>query len=206
MTIPVIKQIEQKIKNLPKGKIFFIADFSELGSDVAIRQSLQRLTKMNLLIRLSQGLYYYPKKNKFAGGIVYPSADQIARAIAKRDKARIIPSGSYALYKLGLSTQIPMNVVYLTDGSARKIVVGKQRIAFKKTSPKKLATNHRLSNLIIQGLKELGENNITGTVKQKLKEIIIQSGEGDELRRYIKNASAWIREIVLPIIKETENE
>ena len=88
MTIPVIKQIEQKINNFPKGKILFIADFSELGSDVAIRQSLQRLTKMNLLIRLSQGIYYYPKRSKIGRNIVYPYADQIARAIAQREIGR----------------------------------------------------------------------------------------------------------------------
>jgi hypothetical protein len=63
-----------------------------------------------------------------------PTTEQIAEAIAKRDKARIIPTGAYALHMLGLSTQIPMNVVYLTDSSARKVKVGKQTIVFKKTS------------------------------------------------------------------------
>lgn len=157
MSISIKKQIHEKIESLPKGKVLFIKDFSEFGNDVAIRQSLQRITKTNLLIRLAQGVYYYPKQNDLLG-IIYPTAEQIAQAISKRDKTRIIPTGSYALYKLGLSTQIPMNVVYLTDGSARKIIIGKQKITLKKTSPKNLATNHKLSNLIIKGLKELGKN------------------------------------------------
>jgi len=204
MLASVIKQIEQKIKRLSKGKILFITDFSELGTDVAIRQSLQRLTKKNLLIRLSQGIYYYPKQNDVLG-IICPTAEQIAQAIAKRDKARIIPTGSYALYKLSLSTQIPMNVVYLTDGSARKIVVGKQKITFKKISPKNLAVKHHLSNLIIQGLKELGENNISENEKSKLKEVIIKSGEHTEIKKYIRNTAVWTQKIVLQIIKEIEN-
>ena len=77
-----------------------------------------------------------------------PSAEQIAEAIKKRDQARIIPTGSYAQYKLGLTTQIPMNVVYLTDGSPRKIQIGNQKITFKKTTPKNLAVNHTLTSLI----------------------------------------------------------
>lgn len=205
MSVSIIKQIQQKIEGFPKGKVLFIKDFSEFGSDVAIRQSLQRITKTNLLIRLSQGIYYYPKQNDVLG-IIYPTAEQIAQAIAKRDKTRIIPTGSYALFKLGLSTQIPMNVVYLTDGSARKIIVGKQKIIFKKTSPKNLAINHKLSNLIIQGLKESGENNITESVKLKLKEIIIKSGEAKEVVNNIRNAPVWIQNIVFQIIKEIKND
>ena len=204
MSDSIIKQIERKIKRFQKGKILFIADFSELGSDEAIRQSLQRLTKKNLIIRLSQGIYYFPKESKTLKSIIYPTAEQIARAIALRDKARIIPTGSYSLYKLGLTNQVPINVVYLTDGSARKIIVGNQKIIFKKTSPKNLAVNHTLSNLIIQGLKELGKNNIDNSVLDKLKEVIILSGEKDTVKNQMKNAPAWIKKIVLQIIKETE--
>ncbi len=201
----ITEQIEKKTLQMPKGKVFFISDFMEIGSDIAIRQALQRLTKKGNVIRLSQGIYYNPKYSNLLG-IVYPTAEQIAMAIAKRDKARIIPTGSYALYKLGLSTQIPMNVVFLTDGSARKIVVGKQNIIFKKTNPRNLATNHKLTNLVIQGLKELGENAITVNVKQKLSDIITKSNEAEEVKNNVMNAPVWIKRIVLQIIKEIENE
>lgn len=203
MSNTIIQRIKQKIKRLPKGRIFFIADFSEIGNDVAVRQALQRLTKTNLIIRLSQGVYYYPKQSDLFG-VIYPTAEQIGEAIAKRDKARIIPTGSYALYKLGLSTQVPMNVVYLTDGSARKVEVGNQKITFQKTSPKSLAVSHKLSNLIIQGLKELGEKNVTPNVMRKLKDIISKSGETGIVKKEIKNAPVWIQKIMIQIIKEIE--
>ena len=93
-------------------------------------------------------------------GILYPSIEEIGKAIAKRDKARIIPTGAFAQHLLGLSTQIPMNVIYLTDGSARKIKIGKQTIVFKKTSPKNLSYENQLSSLIIQSLKSKKENKI----------------------------------------------
>jgi len=201
MAESIIKKLNNKINKLPKGKIFFITDFASLGNDVVIRQSLKRLTNQKRLLRLAQGIYYRPKEDKLLGSI-YPTAEQIAEAIAKRDKARIIPTGSYALYKLGLSKQIPMNVVYLTDGSARKIKIGKQKITFKKTSPKNLAVNHKLSNLIIQGLRELGEENVTTETEQKIKKIIEKSGESEMVKKNIVNAPVWIQKKVSRIIKD----
>lgn len=199
MAETVIKKLTEKISKMPKGKIIFIKDFTSLGSDEVIRQSLKRLSGQKKIIRLAHGMYYRPKEDELLG-IIYPSTEQIAEAIAKRDKARIIPTGSFALYKLGLSTQIPLNVVFLTDGSPRKIEIGKQKITFKKTSPKNLAVNHRLSNLIIEGLRELGPGNITLTTKQKLKSIIEKSGEVELVKKKILYAPVWIQKIVLQII------
>lgn len=93
-------------------------------------------------------------------GTIYPSTEDIAKAIAKRDKATIVPPGSLALNSLGLSTQVPLNVVYLTDGSARKIDLGKRKIIFKKTSPRNLAALGSISKLAIQALKEIGKDNL----------------------------------------------
>jgi len=199
----VSKQIEKKVNALSKGSILFISDFTGGYDYETVRKVLQRLSNKKELIRLSRGIYYLPKEDKLLG-VIYPTAEQIAEAIARRDKARIIPTGSYALYKLGLSTQIPMNVVYLTDGSARKIQVGRQKITLKKTSPKNLAVNNKLSNLVIQGLKELGENSTTESIKLKLKEIIGKSKEAEKVKKDIRNAPVWIQKIVLQIINEIE--
>ncbi|MFW6275404.1 MAG: DUF6088 family protein [bacterium] len=205
MSESVINKIEAKLKNTNKGRVFFISDFKTMGSEVSVRQALQRLVKKGTIIRLTKGIYYYPKKDELLGTLM-PSAEQLAKAIAKRDKARIIPTGSYALYKLGLSNQIPMNVVYLTDGSPRKIQVGKQKITFKKTNPKNLAVKHQLSSLIIQGLKELGQNEITDTDIKQLEEIIKKSNEYKQIRQNMTLAPIWIQKIINPIIKKYENE
>jgi len=198
-------KIENTIKQSDKGKLIFISDFSELDNYDTVRKSLQRLVKKELIIRISKGIYYYPKKDEILG-ILYPSIEEIGKAIAKRDKARIIPTGAFAQHLLGLSTQIPMNVIYLTDGSARKIKIGKQTIVFKKTSPKNLSYENQLSSLIIQSLKSKKENNITEKEKQILKEIIIKSGKQKEIEKDIKNAQVWVRKIILQILSEIKNE
>ncbi len=131
--LSIHKQIEARIKKLGRGCILFPADFYSLGSTEAIKKILLRLEKKGMLIRLAFGIYLYPKQSKLLGNIT-PSLEEIAKAIAKRDKARIVPAGSYALNALGLSTQVPLNAVYLTDGAARKVKVGKRTILFKNSS------------------------------------------------------------------------
>jgi hypothetical protein len=201
----VSNKIEAVIKQTEKGKLVFISDFSEFGNYDTVRKSLQRLVSKGLITRISKGIYYIPKKDKILG-ILYPTAEEIGKAIAERDKARIIPTGAYAQHLLGLSTQIPMNVVYLTDGSARKIKIGNQTIVFKKTSPKNLSFESQLSSLLIQALKSKKEINLTETDKRRLKEIISKSNELEKIKKDIRIAPVWIRKIVLQILSEITNE
>ncbi len=188
-----LKTIENKVSI---GDIFFIADFTELGNYEAVRKSLQRLTKDDSIKRIAKGIYFLPKKHERLG-IIYPHAEQIAKAIAKRDKARIIATGSTALNLLGLSTQIPMKVVFLTDGSARNIKVGNQTIQFKKTNPKNLSIEHRLTNLIIQALKAIGEKNVQQEQIDKIQMIINESDERKLIYQNLKNAPVWIQKTIL---------
>lgn len=192
-TVLDLKAIENRVD---KGEIFFIADFTELGNYEAVRKSLQRLTKDESIERIAKGIYFLPKKHERLG-IIYPHAEQIAKAIAKRDKARIIATGSTALNLLGISTQIPLKVVFLTDGSARKIKVGKQTIEFKKTNPKNLSIEHRLANLVIQGLKAIGEKNVTQEQLQQIQSIIDQSDQRELVYQNLKNAPVWIQKKIL---------
>lgn len=78
-------------------------------------------TRNGLLYRFAKGIYYRPLYDKWDGTLREPSLDAIALKIAQRDNARIIPNGAYALNKLGLSTQVPANIIYITDGSARQV-------------------------------------------------------------------------------------
>ena len=190
---------------MPKGSVIFIDDFLDKFEYETARKALQRLHNSDQIMRLSRGLYYKPKESELLG-VIKPSAEQIAEAIAKRDKARIIPTGSSAQYRLGLTTQIPMNVVYMTDGSPRKIQVGNQKITFKKTSPKNLAVKHTLTSLIIQGLKEIGEGNTDTDQLQQIQAIIEKSNESKKVKDNIKFAPIWIQKIVLNILKTIENE
>lgn len=197
-------KIVRRISNYKRGKIFFPNNFVEFGSSHAINNVLNKLEDDGFLIRLAHGIYLYPKKDKTLG-ILYPSIDEIAKAIAKRDKATIIPTGVNALNKLGLSTQIPMNIVYLTNGSQRDIQIGNRKIRFKKTTPRNLAVKGKLSGLAIQALKEIGQKSITKEVIKKIENIL--SKEDVELLKHdAKLAPAWIAKIFFSILKKTNHE
>ncbi|MFT5338272.1 MAG: hypothetical protein ACI9YL_002289 [Luteibaculaceae bacterium] len=188
-----LNNIENKIG---PGEIFFISDFAEASNYEATRKALQRLTKDGVIERLAKGIYFLPKKHA-QFGTIYPHAEKIAKAIAKRDKARIIATGSTALNQLGLSTQIPLKHVFLTDGSTRNIKIGKQSILFKKTNPKNLSIHNSLANLIVQALKTIGEQNVSSKQLDEIHTIIRESGEVKHVFEELKNAPIWIQKAIV---------
>jgi hypothetical protein len=133
-------------------------------------------------------------KSSFIGKII-PTAEDVAEAIAKRDKIRTIPSGSYALNALGLSTQVPMNIVLLTDGSPREIKMGRRKIKFKKTTPKNLLAKGKISRLVIQALKEIGKSKVR---EDEIKKIIdlLKKEDKNNLKQDIALAPVWIQKIM----------
>ncbi|MDD2287848.1 MAG: DUF6088 family protein [Bacteroidales bacterium] len=198
-----INQIEYKIKNHKRGKIFFLDDFAKLGTPEAIKKSLQRLTYSGLIMRLANGIYWYPKIEKELYGVIIsgkPTVEEIAVAIAKRYKARIVPTGLHALNLLNLSTQVPANVIYLTDGASRKINLGDGKtIIFKHTSEvRRLSFKSKHLMLIVSALREIGQGKISenqlGVIKEHFSKITKQEFEAD-----ITLIPVWIRKILLSL-------
>ena len=188
------KQIEKSIKNKPKGALLLPDDYLSYGSSDAIRKALDRLENKQVIVRVAQGIYVRPKISKLIG-VVIPSAEEVAVAIAKRDKIRTVPTGSYALNALGLSTQVPMKIVLLTDGSPREIKVGRRTIKFKKTTPKALAAKGKISRLVIQALKEIGTAKQTESEEAKIIELLKKENKND-LKHDILLAPVWIQKIM----------
>lgn len=193
-----VQNIEETIKSFGRGKIFFADDFLGAGTPEAIRQTLLRLSKAGEIIRVAQGIYCYPEIDTRLGlGTIRPSYEQIAKALAERTHARIVPTGEYALNVLGLSTQVPMNFVYLTDGTSRRIDISEGRgITFKKTAPKNLAFRNRLAMLVTSALKSIKKENVT---EEQIKHIetLLQQEDKESVLADLKLMPVWIRKIVL---------
>jgi len=192
-------KIYMKIKKARGGSLFFIDDFIHFGSAKAVGKALERLVDRGEISRVARGIYARLKTHEFFGKIS-PTVEDIAIAIAKRDKARIVPTGVLAQNALGLSTQMPLNVVYLTDGSARTIKLDKRTIKFKKTSPKNLSAIGKISSLVIQALKEIGKDQVTD---DEIQIILKQLGKEEpyRLEHDIKLAPEWIRVIMRKALK-----
>ena len=194
-------QIKNKIKNSRRGKLFFPDDFAALGTPDAIRLALGKLHKSGVLMRVAHGIYYYPKKDmKYGNTPIPPTIDEIAYGIAKRDRIRIVPTGSYALNTLGLSTQVQANAVFVTDGAPRRIAVGKGRgILFKHTSEaRSLAYKSRLLMLIVSALREIGEGKATPQQLEIIKSHLANVLQ-KELNTDIQLMPLWVRKLLLSL-------
>lgn len=188
------KHIEKSIKSKSKGSLVLPSDYMQYGTAKAVQKSLERLEEKKVITRVAHGIYVRPKISKLIGALT-PSAEEVAEAIAKRDRIRTVPTGSYALNALGLSTQVPMNIVLLTDGSPREIKVGKRTIKFKKTTPKNLLAKGKISRLVIQALKEIGNGKVTTEEEHKILDLLRKEDVKD-LKHDIALAPVWIQKIM----------
>ena len=197
------RRIVNNIKKCGRGTIFFPSTFMSYGDIKSVSKSLERLTNDAVIIRLANGIYLYPKIDKKLGlGVLYPSIEDIAIQIAKRDHARIAPTGAYALNLLGLSTQVPMNVVFLTDGSPRRIRLGDNKtITFKHTVPKNLAFVNKTAQLATFSLNEIGQSCINEEHLKTLKHVFSAINEKSIEADY-KLMPAWIRKIIKDFYSE----
>ena len=204
MVLNIENQILNKIKKAKKGSLFFTENFINIGSPDALRKALERLVKSQALERVAAGMYVRPEIDPYIVKVP-PSIEMIAEAIAKRDGARIVPTGVYALNRLGLSTQVPMNIIYLTDGSARKVKIDNRSIIFKRVSPKNVATVGEISGLAIQALRTIGKENVREDEIVKIQELL-KKEKKTRLEHDIRLAPSWIRTIMQPILKQSADE
>jgi hypothetical protein len=198
------KQILAKIKKAKRCALFFCESFTAFGTAKAVNKALERLVNSGQLDRIATGIYARLPQDEMLGKL-YPDIDEIAKAIARRDRAKIVPTGSYALNRLGLSAQVPMNVIYLTDGAPRKIKVRQYTVVFKKTTPKNVSAVGEISRLVIQALRTLGKEHVTDEEIKHIRELL-KHEKATRLERDIRLAPAWIREIMKPALENKSDD
>lgn len=196
--------IEGQIQKTQPGTILFPSDFRGLGSEDAIKKTLSRLAKEKVLDRLAHGIYLLPQYDEEFGKLT-PSMEKIAEAIAAKEHVRIIPTGAHALNKLGLSTQVPMNIVYLTDGQRRTIKVGKGKLIFKATTPKKFAFKGPISGQLLLGLEEQNLETITNQMRERILSLM-QKEDTVLLKHDLKLAQAKTHDYLIQLLNTTRHE
>jgi hypothetical protein len=199
------KEIENSISKKKRGRIYFTKDFQDFGSDGAVRIALMRLINNKVLLRLARGIFYYPIVDKDLGINLLPSIENVAEALAKRDKARIVPTGDYAKNKLGLSTQVPTNVVFFTDTTPRKVSIGKSKITFKKAPSKNFAYKSYIAMLTAFALSDIGKERVTDEDIAQLTPVLLRE-ERSKIEKDLPLMSAWVRNIIKNIINERHKE
>lgn len=202
--IIVVQSIENKtsarIYGNQRGWVFSKIDFLDLGSDADIRKALSELAAKGTIRRVLRGIYDYPRNSKLLNTEMGSDLDQLARALARRSGWRIQPSENTALNLLGLSTQVPAQSVYLSDGPSKTYEIGKQQLVFKKRSLKESGFKHKESELVVQALKALGQKRIDKVLLQNLANKWT-AAMWKKILRDTKTAPAWVSDIILNISK-----
>jgi len=200
---PMRDQILARIRRLGDGKVFSAKDFLDIASRGTIDMALGRLTRNGTIRRIRRGLYDMPRINEALGGKLSPDIDEAARALARRQRWKIVPEGAWAANLLGLSLQVPSKITYLTDGPNKEIQIGRRSIHFKHARPKVMAgPGTGKTALVVQALRYLGKD----AVSEREIEALRSSLSPTEKRQLIKETQfgvEWINEVAKQIAEKT---
>lgn len=193
MQSAVIDRVKSRISHSKFGEVFFVSSFPEYDVEY-VTKLLSILEKEGTITRISKGVYVKARKTRF--GTLYPSASELVREIAKRDKAAVIATGDTAANQLGLSTQVPMNSTFLTTGSSRKLTLGKRTVTLKHGAPKNFAFKGKLIQDIVQALRSIGEQNLTPENERQIAKLLAESPEKETIEHDLRLAPVWMRNII----------
>jgi len=204
MTQLLEQKILSRIYGNGMGWAFSQSDFADLGPRPTIDSTLHRREREGVIRRVIRGIYDYPRHSSALRRSVSPDINQVAHALARKFAWRIQPDGATAQNLLGLSTQVPSRVVYLSDGPDRSYTVGKTSLAFEHTALKEASFRLPESRLIVQALKAFGEERITPKIITQ-----IRGKFEPALRQRIlldtKTATGWVYAAIQEIAKEDSN-
>jgi hypothetical protein len=194
-------QIVERIQRLGRGKAFSAKDFLDIASRGTIDMALTSLTRHGILRRVRRGLYDVPKVNPALGGTLSPDIDEAARALARRQRWTIVPEGAWAANLLGLSTQVPSKIIYLSDGPNKNVPIGRRSLHFKHARPKVMAGLEGKLALVVQALRHLGKEGVGSREIETLRAVLSPA----EKRKLVKDTRFgvdWIYEVAKKIAEK----
>ncbi|MBR3939878.1 MAG: hypothetical protein IKJ67_07895 [Bacteroidales bacterium] len=195
-------KVRRTLTRVRYGTVLFTSSFPQFDLEY-VTKLLAQFEKEGLITRIAKGIYVKAKKTRF--GVIYPSAFELVTEIAKRDKAKIIPTGETAANRLGFSTQIPMNTCFLTSGSSRTLSLGNRTVTLTHGAPKNFAYKGKLMPELVQALRSIGENNITEAVEKRVAQLLNETPETTTIEHDLLLTPVWIRQIIKRNIKKNDN-
>lgn len=193
--------IRKKIWAKHRGWCFSAKEFASLGPRTAIDQALFRLERSGQIRRIARGIYEYPKVHHRIG-VLSPSPEAVATAVAAKTNSRIMISGAKAANLLGLSTQVPSQNVFLTDGHSRSLQIGNQLVVLKHVAPSKMIGAGTEAGVVIQAVRSLGQRGVGELHVESLSEKIAPAVKS-EIQHLASGAPAWLQPTLARLSKET---
>ena len=186
------KQIMEYAEALPEATPLCPGALLHLGNRTSVDQALSRLSRSGKLIRISHGVYMRPVKTRF--GIRNPSIGKVIAALSKLWGETIVPSGGAAANRLGLTTQNPVRMVYLTSGPTRCLRFGTHSVDLRHSPRWQLTAPDRKAGEVIRALAWLGPAGVEDSLDAVLPEL--SEDELDELATARAILPHWLAESV----------
>src|SRR5512147_2539979 len=196
MANTITNAVRKRICARHRGWVFTPKAFANLGSRTAVDQALSRLQRRGEIRRLARGIYEFPRVHPRIG-VLSPSPEAVAKALAEKTHSRLLVSEAAAANMLGISSQVPAQNVFLTDGPSRTIRIGKQAIVLKHAAPSKMVGAGSEAGLVIQAVRSFGPAGVGEIPVNSLSEKLPPMVKSD-LRRLTPAAPAWSQ----PILKK----
>lgn len=199
----ITDSILKRIRGKQRGWVFTPKDFIDLASKNAIGVTLHRLANKNIIRKIAHGIYDFPAHHPKLG-ILAPSPDAIALALATRSGDSIQPSGAQLANQLGLDTQVPAKPAYLTSGSSTKKKIANYPLTLNHS--KFLNKNAWSANSarVINALQHMGKSHINDDMINKCQKILTQKDKS-QFKKNLKQLPYWMIPHILKIIR-TDDE
>lgn len=186
----VADDILHRVRGHGRGFVFSARDFLDLGSRAAVDQALTRMARARQIRRIDRGLYDLPRVHPRVGPL-WPSADLVARALARQTDSHMKASGPLAANVLGLTTQVPAQATYLTDGPSRTVQVGRLQVSLRHAGRTDMLLPDTAAGLAIVALRYLGRSGVSPEVIRRLASTL---DDADKLRlqRVRRQLPGWL--------------
>jgi len=196
-------KITFRIYGRGRGWSFTANDFTAEFGRSTVDWVFHKLVAKGTIRRVARGVYDYPKYSELLKQNLSPDFDQVARALARKFNWRITPTGDAALNLLGLSTQVPGRLVYLSDGPGRSYRIDNFTLTFKKAALKDVGFKHRESGLVVQALKVLGKERIDDRTIATIRSQLDEKARKRVLKETV-TATGWVYDAIKRICAEND--
>lgn len=201
MTKTTAKTIVSRIYGRGRGWAFSQADFADLAGATTVNSTLRRLVEEETIRRVFTGMYDYPRYSELLKQTMAPDVYQVAQALARKFRWEIQPEGASALNLMGVSTQVPAQYLFHSDGPSRDYEIDKTKLQFKRVATKEMKFSHGESAMIVHGLKSLGPDHIDDEVIQTIRDWLPAEKRAKVLRD-TRTVTEWVRSALRRICEE----
>ena len=182
--------IRQRIQAIPLGEPFTPTVLLACGTRASVDQTLSRLLKAKEIERVARGVFVRPEISRFVGKVM-PEPLKLVETIARTTGAVVQVHGAEAARRLELSTQVPVQSVFLTSGPSRRIRVGEMEIRLQHVCQRKLTLAGRPAGLALTAMWYLGKTAVTPAVLEKISRKLGEN-EFEVLKSATSSMPAWM--------------